>query len=80
MATTKRFDSEAVCELIESGKRVETKPWRHGHIDVVVFHHEGALWRVEVPVHSDEGWQVHGGLNATKVEERQKTITVYEAV
>jgi hypothetical protein len=79
--TTRVFTEQELIEPMDDAKEVSTKPWRHGHIGVFVFEWGGDHWRVEIPVHHEEGWQLAGGQAvATKVHEVEKTLKTWVPV
>lgn len=77
--TTMEFAPEALRELLDGAEVVRVRPWRHGHISEMVFHFQGHCWRVEVPVHNDDGLQLFGKTKATRVHKVTRVVEVWEA-
>lgn len=76
--TTREFPEEQAFDLIDDAITVETKPWRHGTRETLVFEADGSHWRVEVCVHPDEGVQLYGPLRAVQVHKVTKTVEAWE--
>lgn len=66
---------EEATDAYEGGKVVATEPWRWGTRKSVVFRRDGKDWMVEIECHSQEGIQVHDGIEAIEVKpEERRTI------
>ncbi len=64
-----KFTKEQLIDLIETANTepIERLSWRHGHKAVYVFFFDGRYYRVVIPVHHDEGWQIYGDTEAEEV-------------
>lgn len=77
---TKTFGDEGeFCELLESATLVEVKPWRHGHIKVMVIH-DGRDWLVTLCFHHSEGLQWDGGVVGVLAESYERTVVDWRCV
>ncbi len=64
-----KFTKNQLFELTDApgAELVERQDWRHGYKSVYVFFFDGKYYRVVIPVHHDEGWQIYGDTEAEEV-------------